>query len=178
MNKNFITGLAGVGLGLLGLFWTGHLTPGPILKVSPGVEIELPNTEPWQENMALGQLQDLYINCENFWQQEGDDQPCSIEQVSQSPYYFSQAPSDRPKDEGFAPVTLLSGNREGFSAKASHENSPVIWTINNEGKFKCSLGVHKACVAITHLTREEILAEVREYYGDVPDDVDYIEIQN
>ncbi len=177
MIKKLFAALAGVSLGLLGLFWTGHLTPGPILKVSPGVQIELPETEPWQENMALGQLHDLFANCKTFWGQEGEDQPCSIEQVSQSPYYFSQTPGDRPKDEGFARVTLLSGNIENFSAESSHENSPVVWTINSEGKFKCSLRAHKACVAITHLTREEILAEVREYYGDVPDDVEYIEIK-
>ncbi len=176
MNKLF-AGLAGVGLGLLGLFWTGHLTPAPLLKISPGVEIELPATEPWQENMARGQLQDLYINCKTFWEQEGVGQACTLEAVSQSPYYFSQTPSDRPEDEGFAPVTMLSGNRDNFSAQSSHENSPVMWTINDEGKFKCSLGAHRACVAITHLTREEILAEVREFYGEVPDDVEYIEIK-
>ncbi|QPJ61875.1 MAG: hypothetical protein G3M70_08315 [Candidatus Nitronauta litoralis] len=159
------------------LFWKFPFSSNPKIKSSSGFEIELPDTKPWQENMALGQLRDLFINCKTFWEREEADQPCSLEHVSQSPYYFSQTPGDRPKDEGVAPVTLLSGNRENFSAEASHENSPVVWTINSEGKFKCSLGLNSACVAITHLSRKEILKEVREYYGDVPDDVEYIEIK-
>ncbi len=159
------------------LFWKFPFASTPKIKSSSGIEIELPDTKPWQENMVLGQLHDLFTNCKAFWGREGEDQPCSIEQVSQSPYYFSQTPSDRPKDEGLAPLTLLSGNHDSFLAEASHENSPVVWTLNHEGKYKCSLGVNSACVAITHLSREEILKEVREFYGNVPDDVEYIEIK-
>lgn len=163
-------------LGVFALLWTNPFGPA-LVKVAPDVEVVLPETEPWQENMAKGQLQELYMNCKMFWDREGDDQPCSIEQVSHAPYHFSQTPKDRDEDEGFAPVTLTTGFKTGFSARANHENSSVVWTIDNAGEFNCSLGVESACEAITHLTREEILAEAREFAGDVPDDAQYIEIK-
>lgn len=127
--------------------------------------------------MARGQLLDLHRNCQHWWDQEGTETPCAIYEVSESPYDFRPHPVDWEEGDGTVEVTIENGNRARFLATARHENSPVTWAIDRDGKFTCSLGSASACEAAIHLDHEVVLKEVREYGGvDVPESADYMEV--
>ena len=174
VKQSLIAALVIVSLGVGGVFFMIE-RPSPKIRVAPDIEIELPDTEPWQENMARGQLLHLHRNCEILWKQEGDMEPCSIEKLTGPGYYFSLHPVDWTKEQGTVEVAIETGYPPNFIAHARHVNSPVKWTINHDEHFKCSLGNAWACNVITHVPREDILREVREYVGDVLDDTDYID---
>lgn len=130
----------------------------------------------WQETYAWGQLQELFNNCKLYWERE--DNPCNLEDIKERPYYYKDVPSDRDPEEGRVEVNLVSGYRDSFEATARHEKSPIVWSIDANGETTCSLGSTNACWNASHLTKKEVIDEVKSVFGeDVPDNVGSVEFK-
>ncbi len=134
-------------------------------------------TEPWQENMARGQLWELRNNCRLFWQREGADAECRIDAITQPPYSFSLHPPEWSPDMGSANVTLISGDAGSFAATARHSDSEIVWTVDAEGEVRCANFAERVCEDRTHFTREQILDEVKQWGGKVDADSRYVVIE-
>ncbi len=149
-----------------------------VYQKTAGSKGSSPDTEPWQETYAWGQLQDLYHSCQSYWTLKKAGSDCAIEKVSQSPFSFRLQPNDRASEDGAVEVKIISGGEDTFSATARHENSPVVWTIDADGQTTCSLGSDTACWNVSHRSQKEVMKEVRHVFGDdVPEDTTSIEIK-
>lgn len=153
----------------------GDLKPSAVSRSSSSITVQT-SSEPWQENYAWGQLQDIYRSCKAYWEQNGT--PCTLEDIDELPYLYQEIPVDRTPEEGFVEVELVSGDLEDFEATARHENSDIVWTIDADGITTCSLGSADACWNASHLSRKEVMDEVKSVFGDdVPDNARSMEIK-
>lgn len=139
-------------------------------------ETTAPDTEPWQETYAQGQLQDLYHHCQSYWATKKAGSDCAIYKASHPT--FSLPPNDRAWEDEAVEVAIISGEEGTFSATARHEDSPIVWTINAAGQTTCSLGSKEACWNVSHRSQKVIIKEVRHVFGDdVPMDATSMEIK-
>ncbi len=72
------------------------------------------------------QLESYFAMCEEYWDENGDHQICTKEEVEGGLFSYSEDP--KVKVTG-------SGTRETFQAEAVYEGSDVVFTINNEGEI-------------------------------------------
>ncbi|PIQ95946.1 MAG: hypothetical protein COV67_12195 [Nitrospinae bacterium CG11_big_fil_rev_8_21_14_0_20_56_8] len=166
--------------GLVSGVWSGK--PGKVhTDVNPKVSHrEYPSPtrgQPYRENFAREQLMSLYRNCELFWEQEGTGTPCTPPAISEPPYTFSLNPPDRPRDEGTVEIKIESGGMDSFFATAQHEESEIVWGMDSAGRVRCINFDPEECEARTHLSRQEVLDEVREFAGPVDDNATSIEVK-
>ncbi len=134
-------------------------------------------SEPWQENMARGQLWELRNNCRLFWQREGGGAECRIDAITQPPYGFTLQPPEWSADMGSAHVTLISGYAETFAATAKHADSDIVWELDLEGEVRCMNFAQELCERRTHFNREPLVREAREWGGNVDADSRYVVIE-
>lgn len=74
---------------------------------------------------AKSNLHYMFVACQAYWLENGDDQNCDLNIVSQEEYGFVL--NDKVSIDG-------KGMAEDFTATAHHEAGSHIFTINNQGE--------------------------------------------
>jgi len=127
--------------------------------------IRPPGSTPESESLASAQLESVWKSCHEFWKGHPDEN-CSLEVISQKPFEFSWRRLDQT-EEGRVEIKILNGSAENFRARASHEESPIVWFVDQSGSLSCNLDRPEECEWSKHFDHKELVDEVHSVGGKV-----------
>jgi len=93
-----------------------------LLLVSPSLQFGTRANE----SAAKSNLHNMFLACQYYWEEEGDDKICDHNIASQEKYGYAKI-----KAVGIAG----KGTARDFTATAQHEKTSTVFTINAEGKI-------------------------------------------